>query len=171
VKLKVGTLPEELQPLAEAAGCADWARASEELGTLDESKAWAGKITYKTLRTKVLKALKTWYVAQEKAVAGVGARSKTWERLRAFTVYDRLKSTAIAFEDTPVEGDLYKVLEGLEKSKPWQAELEARKQYYEIARGAPGDDMRTKLEALRDSAPNTEFGGNRTREKLLALQG
>jgi len=169
--LKSAKTDPDLQALADAGAQGDWARAAEEIERLDATKQWPSKIAYKLLRGRLFKAVQAWFKSVAAFVAAHGPRSQTWETLRAFHAYDELKRVAVIFENTPVEEALYALLEHLEKSKRWQAELAARARYRKIVQAPPSKEMIPQLEALRSEAPDTEYGGNRTREKLLALQG
>jgi len=169
--LKPAKTDAELQKLADAGAFGDWALAAKEIERLDATKAWPSKISYKLLRGRVFKAVQAWFKASAALVEAHGPKSKTWETLRAFRLYDDLERMAIIYEDTPIEEALYAIMERLEKSKRWQAELAARERYRKIVSKAPSEEMTKELEALRAEAPKTEYGKNRTREKLLALQG
>ncbi len=171
VKLKAGKTPDELQPLVRAARGADWGAVHSEITRLDAAEEWATRSTYKTLRSRVLKAMDATFKSDAKFVAGIGKKSKTWEILRAFELYDRLEPVPSLFTGTPAGEKLVKYFASIEGSKHWQAELAARKRYQEIVADPASDALVEKLEGLRAESPATEFGGNRTREKLLALKG
>jgi len=66
---------------------------------------------------------------------------------------------------------LKRALATLDRAKHWQRELAARSRYYDIAVHPPSEELRADLQALLEELPETEFGGNRVKEKLLALQG
>jgi hypothetical protein len=171
VKLKLSRTPDDLVVLADSARIGDWKSVQAEIARLNQSERWATKTSYTSMRGKILKAMEKTLKAEVKFVQGIGPKSQTWEVLRAFQVYDQIHGLPALFGDDPIAAKLFKALVPLAKSKSWATELEARRQYFEIVAQPPSDELKSKLEALYREFPKTEFGGNRTREKLLALQG
>ena len=111
-----------------------------------------------------LRALRRWFDAEVKAIAAIARDSSYVERDRAFLRYDRCKAIAERFPD-----ELAPSMESLSKARHWQEELAARAAYRKIVSVRPSAAMREPLEALRSEAAATEYGRNRTREKLMAL--
>jgi dienelactone hydrolase len=170
VKLKTSRVVPELQELVRAARAADWPRVQGELARLDSTQSSAPTKGYTTLRGRVLKALESSVKDDVKFITKLGPKSATWQTLRAFQLYDRLEPLPTLFAGTPLGAKLSKRLATLARSKRWTAELEARRRYREIVSEPPSPDMIEALDALRESAPGTEYGGKRTAEKRLALQ-
>ncbi len=111
-----------------------------------------------------LKSLRRWFEAEVKAIAAIARDSSYVERDRAFLRYDRCKAIAEKFPQA-----LTDAMAPLSKARHWQAELAARAAYRKIVSARPSAAMREPLEALRSEAAATEYGRNRTREKLMAL--
>jgi len=156
--VKVRSANSALQPLLAMAQAGSWMAVRREITRLDELEPKG----YTRLRGAILKALERWFDNEVKAIATLTPKSTYLERDRAFARYDRCVEIAKVFADTCS-------LEPLSDAKHWQAELAARKAYRKIVSARPGEAMKEPLQALRKSAPKTEYGRNRTREKLLAL--
>jgi hypothetical protein len=118
----------------------------------------------------MLRSLQRWLEAEAKAIGRVTPDSTYVERDGALVRYDRCRAIADAFADTEVGEALAGSIESLAKTKHWKAELAAREEYLEIVGERPGIAMKERLEELLRKAPRTEYGRNRTREKLLALE-
>ena len=169
VPFKAGRVRPELEALVARVQDAEWVAVREELKRFDAmEKPPSG---YTSLRRKILSAFEKWFRAEAKAVAGLGPKSRTLAITRGLHSHDALTRAADAFADSSKGKVLKRLFEPVKRSKHWPRELEARRRYLEIVGRAPSDRLRQDLEALRAELPDTEFGGNRTKEKLLALQG
>ncbi|MFV1959361.1 MAG: hypothetical protein ACC662_08105, partial [Planctomycetota bacterium] len=173
VEVAVSSPSEDLAPLLEAARDGDWPAVREAMDRFDDPddpEDLEKPKGYAKVPTAVLEALRRWFEGEVEAIARLKPDSSYVERDRAFLRYDRCRAAAEAFDDTEVADALAKALATLDEAPHWPAELAARQAYREIVRARPGPEMAKKLEELRTKAPDTEYGRNRTREKLLALQ-
>jgi hypothetical protein len=168
LKARAGSL--ELALLLDLAQSGDWPAVRKEMTRLDGLADLAPRAEYEKLRPAILDALEKWFEAEMTAIGGLSPKSSYVERDRAFLRHDRCRAVAAAYAGTPAGKALEKSLGKLDGAKHLSAELAARKAYQAIVAGRPGPAMKPKLEALRKSAPDTEYGRNRTLEKLLALQ-
>ncbi len=170
VRFEARTKTPELEDLVAAATDADWEAVYEEMDQLEGNPDLEPRAEYEKLRSKILDALRTWFAAETQTIATLTARSSYLARDRAFERYDRCVALAGMFDDTDAADDLAAALAALGKAEHWSAELAARETYRKIVSGRPREEMKKKLAELRASAPDTEYGRNRTREKLLALE-
>ena len=170
VKLAARAGDPALEPLLAAARSGEWSAVRKEMTRLDGLADLEPRAGYEKLKKTILGALGKWFGAEARAVAGLTGKSDYVERDRAFHRFDRCKAVASAFADTAAGDRLAASIAALADAKHWSAELAARKAYEEIVAGRPAAGMNARLEELRTSAPETEYGRNRTREKLLALE-
>lgn len=170
VKLKLSRTPQALLPLANAARAGDWGAVRAEFASIDAQEDFEAKNSYATLRGRILRALESSLKEDVKFITRLGTKSETWEVLRAFALEDELRDTLELFADTPSGEKLARLTGSLDRSKSWQAQLDARARYLAIVGETPSEEMVEELRALLDESPKTEYGGNRTREKLLALE-
>jgi len=171
VKLKTSRVPPELESLVAFAKQGDWVRMASEIQRLDQDAAWATQSSYKTLRSKVLKAMESAVKDDVKFLSKIGPKSEAWQMLRAFQIYDRIVQLPELFTDGKSGARITKSIAGIEKMKRWQMELRARQEYMDIVKDPKSETLREDLEALYLEAANTEYGGHRTLEMLLALKG
>ncbi len=170
VALDVTSESSDVEILLAAAREGDWKSVHEEFDQLDDSPALDDAEEYARVRAAVLVDLEKWFKGEIEAIAVLAPDATYLERDRAFARYDRCAAIAEEFDDTSSAKTLGSALASLSEAKQWSAEIAARDAYREIVSKQPNSAMRRKLEELRASAPGTEFGRNRTREKLLALQ-
>lgn len=171
VKLKTSRVPSELESLLAFAQTGDWVFMATELQRLDQDASWASQSSYKTLRSKVVKAMDAAVKDDVKFLSKIGPKSAAWEVLRAFQIYDRIVELPVLFVDTKTGDRLAKSMATIAKMKRWQLELDMRQQYWDIVQDPKSETLQEDLEALYMKAPSTEYGGRRTLEKLLALKG
>gem|GEM_PF-1460482 len=143
----------ETEALVAAANAGAWLDVREPLERLGDAAE----------RRTILAALDRWIAAEVEAIAAVARDASYVERDRAFVRYDRCLAIAQAFDKQAM------VRKPLANARHWRAELSAREAYRKIVSASPGAAMREPLEKLRREAADTEYGRNRTREKLMAL--
>jgi len=170
VEFSATTKNVDLQVLVAAVRSGEWNAARKEIGRLDELPDLKARAEYEKLRDgEIFDSLERWFTGEVEALGGLSPKSNYVERDRAFRRFDRCSVIAEAFADTSVGDVLTKSFEKLADAKHLQAELQARTDYLAIVSLRSGESTKEKLRALLKSAPDTEYGRHRTREKLLAL--
>ncbi len=160
----------QLQSLIKVVQASDWITARKEISRLDETKDLQSRNEYQQLRKLIFQSLNNWFTKEINTIAKLTPKSDYLQRDRAFRRYDQCQLILKTFSDTPASETLTKTFKKIDIAKHWQAELNARKEYQKIVSVKPSPLMQKQLQALRKSASQTEYGRNRTREKLQALQ-
>lgn len=160
----------QFQALIQAVQAGSWIAARKEISRFDAMKTLKERTEYNKLRKAIFKSLENWFVKEVDTIAGVTPQSNYLQRDRAFRLYDSCQQIVQAYADTPAGETLAKTFKKLDKAKHWQAEQNSKKEYLKIVSVRPTLNTVKQLQALRKSAPQTEYGRNRTREKLQALQ-
>ncbi len=165
------SVPSEFAKLVADIRLGSWLDAKKEIDDFEAAEEIQNSTHLKSLKSSMNRALKKWFQAEIKEIAALTKESTYVERDRAFLRYDRCLAIAEAFAPSAIGPELATWVEDLSKATHWQEELAARIAYREIVRQRPDAAMAEKLRKLRSDYADTEYGRNRSKEKLLALDG
>ncbi|HHI80329.1 MAG TPA: hypothetical protein ENK02_10150 [Planctomycetes bacterium] len=148
----------------------DWKAIRRQIRALDQNPPSKAKLSYATLRRKVMGTLAKLVAREAKAIQNLGPKSGTLEVQRALKVFDQLQEIQKLFADTKKAKTIRIAMKKIDKNPWWKKELEARAAFYALMEERPSKAWKAKLIALRAKYPGTEFGARRVGEKLLALE-
>ncbi len=170
LEIPMKKLPPSLAELGEAIQRGNWERIRNLIHKFDLSPPKKARISYATLRRKLLSNLVKLIKREVKNISTLGPQSGSIAVQRAFLSFDRIQKIHILFSDTKKAKPLRIAMKAIAKNPWWKKELEARAAFYALMKERPSQEWKAKLEALRLKYPGTEFGERRVGEKLLAFE-
>jgi len=180
--------PKKVDPLfdgfVKAARARDWPAVKRLLDELRGKGGSFPKVAFKSLERKVRSAFHKMAKAEVKVITAVSPRTPHYDVTAALAAFDRLRKAQEAFAGTGF--DIAREMKKVERARYFQRELEARKKFRDLIAAEqkaaredkeswsrmlrPDGEHADRFRALHASFGDTEYGGNRCKERLKALE-
>jgi hypothetical protein len=167
---KLGKISAEFDTLAALARSGRWKALAEARSSLGSAQKKSAQRRFRSFDRKLLVALRYWLDSEVKSIAKLDDKSSRLMIMRALKTEELFTGLVKLFEGSKWQEHLTKSLARLESNTWFQRELEARKQYREIAAQPPGEESKKALRELKKEFKGTVFGDHRAQQMLLAYE-
>lgn len=166
----LGKVPEEFRALADLGRAGRWEDLAKARQEAEGAEKKSAQRRFHSFDRKLMLSLRKWLESEVKTVVKLKGKGSRLAVTRVLNTEPYLPGLLKLFEGHKDLEKLEKALSQLDSLPWWQRELEARKQYREIASSQPGESSKEALQKLRKEFKGTVFGDHRAQQMLLAYE-